>query len=345
MVPILPARGKARDRRDIVTPYAFEIDRRLIGLPLAAPRARALAIAVDGVLVALLSTVPGEWLAIAAGIVAFHWAGTSDHPRVARRRSRARIAALLLVAAGAVAFAVAQLRPPDGGDARDPTTRLVTGAHSLGSTARLALLPLQVERGICVTLDCVRGPVLEFAEGAAAQGTTPAQAWDVVADLIEDAKFSEAERDSLRTALEERMRDAARAPAAAATLPDPVDDEASRTSLLAWARGLLDDLGIGLGWAALYFSVFPAWWNGQTPGKRLLGIRVVQLDGTPLTLWDAFERYGGYGAGFATGLLGFLQVAWDMNRQAIHDKICQTVVIDGDLPREQAAAGPPPPAG
>ena len=78
----------------------------------------------------------------------------------------------------------------------------------------------------------------------------------------------------------------------------------------------------------MYFTVFTSKWNGKTPGKRLLGIRVLQLDGTGLSLWDSFGRYGGYGAGLATGLLGFLQIYWDPNRQAIQDKISATVVID-----------------
>lgn len=99
-------------------------------------------------------------------------------------------------------------------------------------------------------------------------------------------------------------------------------------SLLAWAKGLLNDLGLGFGWAAFYFTVFTAWFDGQTLGKKLLNIRVIQLDGTVISLWDAFGRYGGYGAGFATGLLGFLQIFWDANRQAIQDKISATVVID-----------------
>jgi uncharacterized RDD family membrane protein YckC len=68
-------------------------------------------------------------------------------------------------------------------------------------------------------------------------------------------------------------------------------------------------------------------WRGQTPGKRLLGIRVVRLNGKPITWWASFERFGGYAAGLATGLLGFLQIFWDRNRQAIHDKIMETVVV------------------
>ncbi|TRX57518.1 RDD family protein [Thalassomonas sp. M1454] len=109
---------------------------------------------------------------------------------------------------------------------------------------------------------------------------------------------------------------------------DEAKSEKPVYSLIELAKGIFNDLGLGFGWAALYFTVFTSKWNGQTPGKRLFGIRVLQLDGTGLSLWDSFGRYGGYGAGLATGLLGFLQIYWDANRQAIQDKISATVVID-----------------
>lgn len=96
---------------------------------------------------------------------------------------------------------------------------------------------------------------------------------------------------------------------------------------VAWVRARLEELGFGFGWAALYMTVLLSWWNGQTVGKRAMGIRVVRLDGEPITWWVAFERAGGYAAGFATGLLGFAQVWWDANRQAIHDRIVGTVVV------------------
>ena len=102
-------------------------------------------------------------------------------------------------------------------------------------------------------------------------------------------------------------------------------------SAVEYVKALISDLGLGFGWAALYFTAFSAWWRGQTPGKKLFGIRVIQLDGTYMSAWDSFGRYGGYGAGFATGLMGFMQVLWDANRQAIQDKISATVVIQGDI--------------
>ncbi|NMH61115.1 RDD family protein [Alteromonas sp. MYP5] len=114
--------------------------------------------------------------------------------------------------------------------------------------------------------------------------------------------------------------------------PSEISDEGTAEndtySVIKWVKGIAADLGLGFGWAALYFSVFTAWWGGITPGKKLCGLRVVKLDNSPLTLWESFGRYGGYGAGLATGLLGFLQIYWDPNRQAIQDKISETLVLD-----------------
>lgn len=100
-----------------------------------------------------------------------------------------------------------------------------------------------------------------------------------------------------------------------------------------------DEVGLGLGWAIVYFALVPVWWKGQTVGKRLLGLRVVELTGKPMTVMRAFKRYGGYAAGVATGLFGFAQVLWDPNRQAIQDKTAHTVVID--LRRQPPAPADP----
>jgi hypothetical protein len=98
-----------------------------------------------------------------------------------------------------------------------------------------------------------------------------------------------------------------------------------------WCENVMEEWG--LGWVAFYFSIFTAWWKGQTLVKKLLGVKVIELDNCPLNLWESFGCYGGYAAGLATGLMEFLRVFWDPNRQAIYDKIFETLVIDLSKPK------------
>jgi uncharacterized RDD family membrane protein YckC len=39
-----------------------------------------------------------------------------------------------------------------------------------------------------------------------------------------------------------------------------------------------------------YFAIFEATWSGQTPGKRLVGLRVIDVSGRPLTVYSALIR-------------------------------------------------------
>ena len=136
---------------------------------------------------------------------------------------------------------------------------------------------------------------------------------------------------ALHAAQKEQEHDAARirdleAQLAEARKPRPIQwrDDAMRR---------LNKLGLRFGWAIAYFSLLPFWWKGQTVGKRLFGLRVMELTGKPLGLMTCFGRYGGYAAGLATGGMGFLQVLWDPNRQAVQDKLAHTVVVDLRGPR------------
>jgi len=97
--------------------------------------------------------------------------------------------------------------------------------------------------------------------------------------------------------------------------------------IIATVIGFLDELGLGIGWSGLYFTFLTAFFRGRTPGKRLLGIRVLRLDGSALSYWIAFERFGGYAASLFTGMEGFLRILWDRNRQCLQDKLAETVVI------------------
>jgi uncharacterized RDD family membrane protein YckC len=83
--------------------------------------------------------------------------------------------------------------------------------------------------------------------------------------------------------------------------------------------------------AVAYFTFFPAKWDGQTPGKRLMQIKVVKLNGKPLTKYNCFERASGYASSASMLLMGFFQYFWDKNHQTSHDKLVETVVIEKDF--------------
>lgn len=76
----------------------------------------------------------------------------------------------------------------------------------------------------------------------------------------------------------------------------------------------------------VYFIFF---WTtiGQTPGKYILGLRVVSHDGKRLKLFQAVVRYLGY---YLSGLLvglGFLWILIDDQRRGWHDRLAGTCVI------------------
>lgn len=77
-----------------------------------------------------------------------------------------------------------------------------------------------------------------------------------------------------------------------------------------------------------YFAYITYKWKGQTIGKRIMGLRVVKLNGKPITLRDSFERVSGYTASASLLFTGFFQYFWDVNHQTTHDKIVETIVID-----------------
>ena len=86
--------------------------------------------------------------------------------------------------------------------------------------------------------------------------------------------------------------------------------------------------------AYIYFGLFFRF-RSQTPGKRLLRLKVVDLKGkkSRLSWYQCFERAHGYAASALFASLGFLQVLWDAEGLTMHDKIASTTVIK--LPREK----------
>ena len=100
-------------------------------------------------------------------------------------------------------------------------------------------------------------------------------------------------------------------------------------------------IGVMLGILALLVG-YAVWWlfalrRGQTPGKQLVGIRVVKDDGEPSSWGYTFLRefvIKGLLGGFLSGMTGGIYFAadhlwplWDRDRQALHDKMIGTLVV------------------
>ena len=282
------------DQRRWISPEPLNVSPVLVGLPLADPRRRAVAMLVDLVLVALLSGVSGFWLL------------------------------------GGLVLVVLQLRSQRGSTTRK---RQVVGWLGAG------LLLLLVLQGIKSEWDerTEGGAAAAVAEGLAPEAQAP--------EAAEPAPAATATAASASPALT-----ASAAQARILQLQQELEQARQPWNPRQWLDRLLDDMGAKFGWGIVYFSLLPAWWSGQTVGKKLLGLQVVELTGQPMTVMRCLKRYGGYAAGLATGCLGFGQALWDPNRQAIQDKAAHTAVIDLRGARAQtnsnvnanAGAGPDP---
>ncbi len=77
----------------------------------------------------------------------------------------------------------------------------------------------------------------------------------------------------------------------------------------------------------VYEALLIAYWNGQTIGKKVLGIRVVSAGGAPVPVGMAFARSAMKLISGAVLLLGYLWMLWDPNKQTWHDKVAQTYVV------------------
>lgn len=76
----------------------------------------------------------------------------------------------------------------------------------------------------------------------------------------------------------------------------------------------------------IYF-IFLATAGGQTVGKYVMGVRVVRLDGKPMTYVGSALRWFGYLASLLPLGMGFFWVVIDDRRRGFHDKIAGTCVL------------------
>ena len=101
---------------------------------------------------------------------------------------------------------------------------------------------------------------------------------------------------------------------------------------LTWLRDLLCvavdvvSVTVAILTGPVYF-IFLATAGGQTVGKYVMGVRVVRLDGKPMTYLGSALRWFGYLASLLPIGLGFFWVVIDDRRRGFHDKIAGTCVI------------------
>ncbi len=89
-----------------------------------------------------------------------------------------------------------------------------------------------------------------------------------------------------------------------------------------------DAIPVNLVVSAVYNVVLMRAFNGQTLGKMVFGMRVVKKNGGRITALDAFLRnVFGYTVS-QIFLLGYIWAALDRERQAWHDKMAGTVVVE-----------------
>lgn len=79
--------------------------------------------------------------------------------------------------------------------------------------------------------------------------------------------------------------------------------------------------------AWFYYATFESKRSQATPGKIITGLKVTTINYTPISFGLATIRYFSKCFSFLILGIGFLMVAFDKNKQALHDKIALTYVI------------------
>lgn len=94
------------------------------------------------------------------------------------------------------------------------------------------------------------------------------------------------------------------------------------------------------GW--LYSSVLESSsWQG-TVGKKIVGLRVTDLEGNRISFGKATGRYFGKILSGAICLVGFVMAGFTEKRQALHDQLAGTLVLSGPATVTQYEPPPPP---
>jgi len=82
-------------------------------------------------------------------------------------------------------------------------------------------------------------------------------------------------------------------------------------------------------WAAVVGTYFVLFWTsaGQTPGMRIMGVRLITYDGRYPSVGRAIVRLIGLGLAIVPLFLGFVPALVDSRRRALQDFLAGTVVL------------------
>jgi uncharacterized RDD family membrane protein YckC len=100
------------------------------------------------------------------------------------------------------------------------------------------------------------------------------------------------------------------------------------------AEGLLLILFFAIDW--FYGGLFETFWNGQTPGKHLMRLRVLSTTGQPINAWQAILRNllrAADAMPLITYQFGLVAMTMNQRFQRLGDLVCGTMVVIEDPQR------------
>ena len=100
-------------------------------------------------------------------------------------------------------------------------------------------------------------------------------------------------------------------------------------STAGWRRHVLQ------GWVLAVAGAYFVWFwthGGQTLPMKTWRLKVVRVDGAPVTPWRALHRYALAVLGLFAAGLGFLWALVDRDRQFLHDRLAGTALVEVSAP-------------
>jgi uncharacterized RDD family membrane protein YckC len=105
------------------------------------------------------------------------------------------------------------------------------------------------------------------------------------------------------------------------------DANVDQATVEKWTEAIMILIPFLLQWG--YFTLFEAFWNGQTPGKRLAKIRVIKETGRPIGLFESMGRNLVRVVDMLPGIyaVGVITMFLNRRQQRLGDLVAGTIVV------------------